>query len=64
MEIADLKTHPKAFVNIEEYAEYLEVSPRTVYHNIEKGALAAVKVGGLLKIPIEEARRFASIPAR
>ena len=64
MEIKDLASHPKAFVNIEELASYLEVSPRTIYHNIEKGALAAVKVGGLIRIPVEEARRFASVPAR
>lgn len=62
--IKDLATHPKPFVTIEALAEYLEVSPRTLYHHIEKGSLKANKVGGLLKIPLEEARRFASVPAR
>jgi excisionase family DNA binding protein len=64
MDIKDISTHPKAFVTLEAFADYLEVSPRTLYHNIDKGALKAVKVGGLLRIPIEEARKYCSVPAR
>lgn len=62
--IKDLATHPRPFVSIGALAEYLEISPRTVYHHIEKGTLKANKIGGRLKIPLEEAQRFASVPAR
>jgi len=62
--ITDLKTHPKAFVTLDEYAAYLDVTVRTLYHQIDKGSLKAVKHGGALRIPLEEAQRFASVPAR
>jgi excisionase family DNA binding protein len=62
--IKDLETYPKQLLTLEAFADYLQVSPSTLYRHINKGSLAAVKVGGLLRIPIEEARRFASIPAR
>jgi len=58
--ITDLATHPKPHVSIDALAEYLEISPRTVYHHIERGKLQAVKVGGVLRIPLDEARRYAS----
>jgi excisionase family DNA binding protein len=58
MTIVDLKTHPKPFVTVAELIDYTEVPKRTMYHHIEKGVLKAVKIGGCLKIPIEEARRY------
>lgn len=62
--ITDLDSYPKKLLTLEAYADYLQVSTHTLYRHIDKGSLFAVKVGGLLRIPIEEARRFASIPAR
>lgn len=64
MTIENLATHPKAFVSPEELAAYLDVPRGTVYHWIDKGALAARKIGGLLRIPTETARAFESKPAR
>ena len=64
MTIHNLDTHPKRFVTPKEYAEYLEIHWRTVYSYIERGKLQAVRVGWVYKIPIEEARRFASVIPR
>jgi len=58
--IADLSTHPRPYVGIEALADYLEISPRTVYHHIERGLLQAVKIGGSLKIPLSAAQSYAS----
>lgn len=64
MKITDLATHPKPFVSVAEFIAYTEIPRRTMYHHIERGTLQAVKMGGTLKIPIAEARRFVSTPAR
>lgn len=58
MTITDLTTHPKPFVTVAELMDYTEVPRRTMYHHIEKGVLKAIKIGGCLKIPIDEARRY------
>lgn len=58
MTITDLNTHPKPFVTVAELIDYTEIPRRTMYHHIEKGALAAVKIGGCYKVPIAEARRY------
>lgn len=64
MQIKDLDTHPKPFVTVAEFIAYTEIPRRTMYHHIEHGKLKAVKMGGTLKIPIAEARRFVAVPAR
>lgn len=64
MKITDLATHPRPYVTMGEFITYTEIPRRTMYHHVESGKLKAVKMGGTLKIPIEEARRFVSIPAR
>jgi excisionase family DNA binding protein len=61
--IENLATHPKPYVSPEELADYWDVSRRTVYLWIDKGAIHAVKIGALLKIPVENARAFGR-PAR
>lgn len=62
--IHNLDTHPTKYVTPEELAEHLHVNRRVVYHWIDKGALDARKFGGLIRIPIDAARAFASTPAR
>jgi excisionase family DNA binding protein len=62
--ITDLEKHPKNYVSIDQLADYVGVSRRTVYNHIDKGTLKAVKVGGSLRIPVEEAKRYVSTPAR
>lgn len=57
--VDDLETHPKKFVSVIQLAGYLSVSRRTLYYHINKGALRAVKRVGVIRIPIEEARRYA-----
>ena len=64
MTIQNIQSHPAKHVSPEEAAEYLVVPRRTVYHWIDKGALQAVRVGGLLRIKTEELQRFAGTPAR
>lgn len=56
----DLDTYAKPYVRLQDLAGLLGISPRTVYHHIEKGTLKAVKIGGLLRIPIAEARKYAA----
>lgn len=63
MTIDNLATHPKRFVTPKEYAEYLGLHWRTIYGYVARGQLRAIRVGSVIKIPIEEARRFASHPA-
>ncbi len=58
MTIANLDTYRGKYVAPVDFAEYLIVSPRCVYHWIEKGALRVVKFERTVRIPIEEARRF------
>jgi excisionase family DNA binding protein len=61
MTIANLDTYKGKFVAPVDFAAYLLVSTRTVYHWIEKGALRVVRVERTVRIPIEEARRFVKI---
>lgn len=57
--IDDLATYPRKFVTPMQLADYVAVSRRTIYHHIEKGALRAVKIGGMVRIPIKDARAYA-----
>lgn len=61
--IDTLATHPGKFVSPRQLAEYLNVDPRTIYYHIDKGALRARRIGGVLRIPIAEARSYACEPA-
>jgi excisionase family DNA binding protein len=56
----NLDTHAERFILVSELAEYWRVSERTIYRDIEKGALIAVRVGGggKLRIPIQAARAY------
>lgn len=62
-EILSLATYRKKFVRPLQLARYTGVPERTIYHHIEKGALPALKRGGLLVIRIEVAREYAAEPA-
>ena len=56
----NLNTHPEPYVLVSELADYWRVSERTIYRDIDKGALTAVRVGsnGNIRIPIEAARQY------
>lgn len=56
--IDDLKTEQRKFVSVQELAEYWGVSTKTLYRHIDKGALAAEKIGGCVRIPIAAARSY------
>jgi hypothetical protein len=56
--IQDLETYPKKFVAPLQLARYLGVTARVIYYHIDKGALPAVVQRGIIRIPIEEARRY------
>ena len=58
--MVNLATHPEPHVSVAELAQYWAVSQRTIYRDIEKGALKIMRVGstGIVRIPIEEARRY------
>lgn len=56
----DLSTHDERHVSVAELAEYWGVSERSIYRDIDKGALQSVRVGsgGIIRIPIEAARQY------
>lgn len=56
----DLKTHAEPYVLVSELADYWRVSTRTIYRDIDKGALPIERVGssGMIRIPIESARQY------
>jgi len=59
MKIVDLATHPEPNIKACELAEYWNVHVMTIYRDIAKGALKAVRVGSRnLRIPIEHARTY------
>lgn len=61
--IRDLASHPYPFVTVEELADCLTVTTKTIYRHIDKGALHVVRIGGTtIRIPIHEARRYAGSP--
>lgn len=62
--IRDIGTCKRKFVSPKDFAMYLTVPVRTVYAWIEKGAIHAWKFEGTVRIPIDEARRVASLHAR
>lgn len=64
MTIQSLDSHPKKYVSPEELAEYFGVPRRTIYHWVDKGALPAKKVCGLLRITVVSARALEDKDAR
>ena len=48
----------KAYFNINEVADYFDISQRSVRTYIDKGSLKAIKVGGNIKIPRESILDF------
>lgn len=59
-----LLAYPGYYLTPEELAILLEVKRRVIYSWVDKGALAAVRHGKLLRVTKVEALRFASVPAR
>lgn len=57
--IPDLATWPHAFVRPRQLAEYVGISRRTIDHHIEKGALPALRRGGIRVIRLADARVYA-----
>ena len=58
--IENIHTYPKRYVSLLQLAEYLDMERRTIYYHVEKGALRVVRRVGVLRVPIDEARRYAS----
>lgn len=57
--ILDLSTHQAKHVTVQELAEYWNVTPKTIYRHVDKGALQVLRLpGGDIRIPIEEARAY------
>lgn len=57
--ILDLDTHPEAHVTPAELAAYWCVNVKTIYRDISKGALAAIRLpGGALRIKTKIARDY------
>ena len=57
-EIIDLTTHQERHISPLELARYWNVGVKSIYRDIEKGALLAVKVRGQWRIPIDDARTY------
>ena len=60
----DLTTTTRKYISVEEFAQAVSVKARTVYYWIDKGALPAIRMGKVIRIKVEEARKFSSTPAR
>lgn len=56
--IVDLATHLESFVTVDELAAYWRVSRDVIYRDIDKGALIAWRVGRLIRIRLDDARRY------
>lgn len=57
----DLARTQKQFISLQEFADTIGVSRRTLYNWITAGHLATVKIRGSRRVPIAEARRLAQI---
>lgn len=58
--IADIDTYPKKYISPIQLAMIFNINRRTVYKHIEKGALRVVRRCGVVRIHIDEARRYLS----
>ena len=61
--IHDLNAYPKKYLSPMQLANYIGVTRRTIYHHIEKGALRAVHRLGVVRIHVDEARRYLELDA-
>lgn len=52
------------FLRIEEVAAYFGVSPRTVYRWVDEGLLPAYKLGGCLRVKVEDLEKFEAAARR
>lgn len=57
--ITDLGTYRRKYVTPAQLAEYVGVTRRTIYHHIDKGALPVVRIVGVIRIRIRDAREYA-----
>jgi len=55
----DLAHYSRRYIAPIQLARYLAIPKRTIYHHIEKGALRVRKIGGLLRVHIDDARAYA-----
>lgn len=53
----DLMTTEKQFLRPDEVMEIVGISRRTLYYWIEHRRLSAVKIGGTIRIPVEDLRK-------
>ena len=58
--ISDLDRYPRKFISPIQLATYFGISRRTVYYHIAKGALQVVRRGGVVRIHVDEAKRYVS----
>ena len=47
-------THAKLFYRVDEVAELLDVSVRTVYRKVAEGVIPSVALRGTVRIPVKE----------
>lgn len=57
----DLARTSKQFISLDEFAETIGISRRTLYNWITAGKLDTIKIYGSRRIPIAEARRLAQV---
>lgn len=57
----DLARTSKQFLSLQEFAETIGVSRRTLHNWITAGKLRTVKICGSRRVPIAEARRLAQV---
>jgi len=55
---AAVTTALEPLMSVEEIADYLRISERSVYRLFDRGELASIKVGGRTRIEPAELRRF------
>lgn len=58
MTIVDLRTHPEPFVTVQELATYWRIDERSIYRAVWKRSLPAKRVGGVLRIRLEDAQAY------
>jgi excisionase family DNA binding protein len=59
--IANLQTHPHAYITTSDLAVYWGVNRKQLYKQIDAGTLTAMRLGRILRISTVEAIRFEAI---
>lgn len=62
--LTDLNKFPLKYVRLQALSEYCDIPLRTIYYHVDIGALHAVKIGGVLRVPIDDAKAYVSTEAR